>query len=70
MNLAAGLKLAYPDSDVGLLDVDVFGPSIPLMMNLHDTLLLNEKNLMVPLVNYGVKWWVQTLLIFWDFRIF
>ncbi|KAJ3664742.1 hypothetical protein Zmor_000288 [Zophobas morio] len=55
VNLAAGLKLAYPDSDVGLLDVDVFGPSIPLMMNLHDTPLLNEKNLMVPLVNYGVK---------------
>jgi ATP-binding protein involved in chromosome partitioning len=25
------------------------------MMNLHDTPLLNDKNLMVPLTNYGVK---------------
>ncbi|KAK2581217.1 hypothetical protein KPH14_008015 [Odynerus spinipes] len=35
--------------------VDVFGPSIPLMMNLHQSPLLNKENLMEPLINYGVK---------------
>ncbi|KAJ3627857.1 hypothetical protein MTP99_015205 [Tenebrio molitor] len=55
VNLALGLKVTHPNSSVGLLDTDVFGPSIPLMMNLHDTPLLNDKNLMVPLTNYGVK---------------
>lgn len=42
--------------EVGILDTDVFGPSIPIMMNLSDTPLLNENNLMEPLVNYGIKW--------------
>ncbi|XP_060526987.1 iron-sulfur protein NUBPL [Cylas formicarius] len=55
VNLSTALKLVYPNKNVGLLDADIFGPSIPLMMNLHDTPFLTEKNLMVPLVNYGVK---------------
>jgi len=41
---------------VGLLDADVYGPSVPLMMNLADQeppLLNGDK--MVPLENYGVK---------------
>lgn len=41
---------------VGILDGDIFGPTIPLMMNLYDTPLVNEQNLMIPLQNYGVKW--------------
>nr|XP_008190409.1 PREDICTED: iron-sulfur protein NUBPL [Tribolium castaneum] len=55
VNLAAALKFAYPDKNIGLLDCDVFGPSIPLMMNLHETPLLNDKNQMLPLTNYGIK---------------
>ncbi|KAL5240873.1 hypothetical protein ACI65C_008283 [Semiaphis heraclei] len=55
VNLATALKCMAPNKDVGLLDADVFGPSIPLMMNLHETPLINNDNLMVPLINYGVK---------------
>uniref|UniRef100_A0A8D8ZJH2 Iron-sulfur protein NUBPL n=2 Tax=Cacopsylla melanoneura TaxID=428564 RepID=A0A8D8ZJH2_9HEMI len=55
VNLATATKLCYPDKEVGILDADVFGPSIPILMNLPDTPLLNKENLMIPLVNYGVK---------------
>lgn len=36
------LKKLEPDKEVALLDADVFGPSIPTMMNLHDTPLLTD----------------------------
>ncbi|KAK9719025.1 NUBPL iron-transfer P-loop NTPase [Popillia japonica] len=55
VNLAVALKLVNPDKNIGLLDADVFGPSVPLMMNLNDTPLLNNDNLMIPLENYGIK---------------
>ncbi|KAG8034344.1 hypothetical protein G9C98_007420 [Cotesia typhae] len=55
VNLATALKIIQPQKAVGLLDADIFGPTIPLMMNLHQTPLLNNDNLMEPLVNYGVK---------------
>lgn len=50
------IEFDFKGKRVGLLDGDVFGPSIPLMMNLNDTPLVDEKNLMIPLQNYGVKW--------------
>lgn len=54
---------------VGILDGDIFGPTIPLMMNLNDTPLVNEQNLMIPLQNYGVKWYffVFILSCVWTF---
>ncbi|XP_034233538.1 iron-sulfur protein NUBPL [Thrips palmi] len=55
VNIAVSLKNEDPSKQVGLLDADVFGPSIPLMMNLDDSPLLTKENLMVPLQNYGVK---------------
>ncbi|XP_046418174.1 iron-sulfur protein NUBPL [Neodiprion fabricii] len=55
VNLSTAIKAVDPNKSVGLLDADVFGPSIPLMMNLHDTPILNQENLMEPLLNYGVK---------------
>lgn len=39
--------------EVGLLDADIYGPSIPKMMNLRGNLQLTPKNLMRPL-NYGI----------------
>lgn len=60
MNLAVGMKIAYPEKSIGLLDADVFGPSVPLMMNLNETPLLSKDNLMIPLMNYGVKWYYTT----------
>lgn len=42
--------------NIGLLDCDVFGPSVPQMMGLNEQPLVNEEKLMIPLVNYGIKW--------------
>lgn len=56
VNLATALKIIEPRKSIGLLDADVFGPSIPLMMNIHESPALNRENFMEPLVNYGVKW--------------
>ena len=52
-NLACGL--AHLGATVGLLDCDIYGPSIPLMMGIHQKPTLTEGGKMVPLVNYGVK---------------
>ncbi|WP_185860945.1 Mrp/NBP35 family ATP-binding protein [Blattabacterium cuenoti] len=42
---------------VGLLDADIYGPSIPLMFNLEeDSVNLQQKNgIMNPIMSYGVK---------------
>lgn len=42
VNLAVALAAIKPELQVGLLDADVFGPSIPLMMNLNESPLLND----------------------------
>ncbi|KAI4486804.1 PREDICTED: iron-sulfur protein NUBPL [Polistes canadensis] len=55
VNLAAALKVIEPKKSIGILDADVFGPSIPLMMNLQQSPLLNKDNLMEPLINYDIK---------------
>ncbi|KAJ3129554.1 hypothetical protein HK098_001030 [Nowakowskiella sp. JEL0407] len=52
VNLA--VSLASMKKRVGLLDADLFGPSIPRMMNLSG-LPSTEGQKLVPLVNYGVK---------------
>lgn len=56
-NLAAGL--AKRGARVGLVDADIYGPSIPIMFDVTDQKpLLREidgKNKMVPVESYGVK---------------
>uniref|UniRef100_G3P9Q3 Iron-sulfur cluster transfer protein NUBPL n=1 Tax=Gasterosteus aculeatus aculeatus TaxID=481459 RepID=G3P9Q3_GASAC len=54
VNLALGLLANDPLKSVGLLDADVYGPSIPKLMNLKGNPELSDDNLMIPLVNYGV----------------
>ena len=56
VNLATATA-AHLGLRVGLLDADVFGPSVPILMNLADagTPALNADNQMLPLENYGVK---------------
>jgi ATP-binding protein involved in chromosome partitioning len=56
-NLA--VALAQSGAKVGLIDADIFGPSIPLMFNCEreqpEVKMVNGKNLILPLEQYGVK---------------
>lgn len=54
VNLALALAANDSSKAVGLLDVDVYGPSIPKMMNLRGNPELSPNNLMRPLLNYGI----------------
>ena len=40
---------------VGLLDCDIYGPSIPLMMGVHEKPTVNEEEKLVPPQNFGIK---------------
>lgn len=53
VNLA--LSLSALGLRVGLLDADVYGPSIPELMNLSGQPFLNSENKMIPLENYGIQ---------------
>ena len=53
VNLACGLR--HLGARVGLLDCDIYGPSIPLMMGIKDKPTLSPEDKMVPPVSHGVK---------------
>ena len=53
VNLACAL--AQLGASVGLLDCDIYGPSIPLMMGVHERPTVNENEKLVPPINHGVK---------------
>lgn len=55
VNVALALANHQNAPKVGILDADVFGPSIPKLMNLSGNPSLTDNDLMEPLVNYGVK---------------
>ncbi|XP_071515546.1 iron-sulfur cluster transfer protein NUBPL [Panulirus ornatus] len=55
VNLALALLEVDGKGGVGLLDMDVFGPSIPRMMNLSASPELDKNDNMIPLSNYGIK---------------
>ncbi|HTE30145.1 MAG TPA: Mrp/NBP35 family ATP-binding protein [Chryseolinea sp.] len=56
-NLAVGL--AQTGAKVGLIDADIFGPSIPTMFNCEfeqpSVKQVNGKNIIIPIEQYGVK---------------
>ncbi|XP_069938456.1 iron-sulfur cluster transfer protein NUBPL isoform X1 [Cherax quadricarinatus] len=54
VNLAVALSEVDGEDGVGLLDMDVFGPSIPRMMNLSASPELDKNDNMIPLTNYGI----------------
>ncbi|MEE9614093.1 MAG: iron-sulfur cluster carrier protein ApbC [Thermodesulfobacteriota bacterium] len=53
VNLA--LALSKTGARVGLLDTDLYGPSIPLMMGIHEPLRATEEERLIPLESHGVK---------------
>ncbi|OJJ43964.1 hypothetical protein ASPZODRAFT_18741 [Penicilliopsis zonata CBS 506.65] len=53
VNLA--LSLARRGIRTGILDTDIFGPSIPTLLNLSGEPRLDENNCLLPLTNYGLK---------------
>ena len=53
VNLACALK--YLGAEVGLLDCDIYGPSIPLMMGIKQRPTISDNEKLVPPSNHGVK---------------
>lgn len=49
------LALAFEGAKVGLLDADIYGPSVPLLLSLSGKPSLNEAEQMMPHVSYGVE---------------
>jgi len=52
-NLACALQ--HLGAKVGLLDCDIYGPSIPLMMGVHEKPTVSANEQLVPPVAHGVK---------------
>ena len=53
VNLACGLR--HLGARVGLLDCDIYGPSIPLMMGINQRPTISDEEKMVPPTSHGVK---------------
>ncbi len=53
VNLACAL--AQDDGEIGLLDCDIYGPSVPLMMGVNERPLVSPEEKLVPLMSHGVK---------------
>lgn len=53
VNLSCSLK--HLGARVGLLDCDIYGPSIPLMMGVNEKPTVSEDEKLVPPQNYGIK---------------
>ncbi|KAK7517886.1 nucleotide binding protein-like protein [Phyllosticta citriasiana] len=55
--ISANLALSFARRGLrsGILDTDIFGPSIPTLFNLSEEPRLSANNQLIPLSNYGVK---------------
>jgi len=61
VNLAAALSRLQ--LKVGVLDADVFGPSIPTMLRVSEQPLLDKSNKMLPVMNHGLSCMSMGLLV-------
>ena len=52
-NIACGLK--HKGCTVGLLDLDIYGPSLPIILGVNQQPKMTEDNKLVPLDRYGMK---------------
>ncbi|MBN8246304.1 MAG: Mrp/NBP35 family ATP-binding protein [Verrucomicrobia bacterium] len=53
VNLACALR--HLGGRVGLMDADIYGPSVPLMMGLQDKPFVNDREQLIPPYAHGVK---------------
>jgi ATP-binding protein involved in chromosome partitioning len=53
LNLALGLRDL--GLRVGLLDADIYGPSVPRLTGIRDKPLLNDERKMIPIVRFGLS---------------
>lgn len=54
MNLAVALNQLK--KKVAIMDADIYGPSLPILMNLRDQKPdVNRRKMMVPMISYGIK---------------
>ncbi len=53
VNLAAAMIVA--GAKVGLLDLDIYGPSLPMIVGTHERPSLNEQQKIVPLERHGMR---------------
>jgi len=69
VNLTLALSSTLSQEDIGMLDADIFGPSILTMLNVSgNPELLLQRTKFKPLVNYNVKWYFQNVVtVFLDF---
>nr|WP_246043146.1 Mrp/NBP35 family ATP-binding protein [Fodinibius saliphilus] len=61
VNLACGL--ARTGAKVGLLDTDIYGPSIPTMMDTHERPNITTSKKLIPMEKYGVRFLSMGLLV-------
>lgn len=61
VNLACGL--ARSGAKVGLLDTDIYGPSIPTMMDAHERPNITTQKQLVPLKKHGIRFLSMGLLV-------
>lgn len=53
VNLA--LALRRMGLSVGLMDADIYGPSMPRMLNIHEKPVVGENKKLIPISTYGIK---------------
>jgi ATP-binding protein involved in chromosome partitioning len=61
VNLACALN--HLGAKIGLLDCDIYGPSIPLMMGINQRPTVSEAEFLVPPSNHGIKVMSMGLLL-------
>lgn len=61
VNLACGL--ARTGAKVGLLDTDIYGPSIPTMMDTHQRPNITTQKKLIPMEKYGIRFLSMGLLV-------